>query len=116
MIKDMYQKALKWWLNLKWWWKILAVVPLVGILLLGALSLFTKSSPPRLSPVEDAVLQELKIYEAKLQVQINAKQEEIAIKLGDADHTNTIAVERLRTLMEAKTMQELDALQEEWDL
>ncbi len=116
MVKDMYQKALDWWLNLKWWWKILAVVPLVGILLLGALSLFTPSSPPRLSPVENAVLEELKVYEAQQRVEINAKQREIATKLGEADSTNTIAAERLRTLMEAQSMDELDALRRKWDL
>lgn len=115
-IRTAYQKAILWWKGLPWYWKILGVVPLVGILLLGVLSLCTPKSPPRLNPREDAVLQELKVYEEKLKVEINAKQREIATKLGTAEETNTIAVERLRILMEAKSMGELDALQKEWDL
>ena len=117
-IRSTYQKAINWYMELAWYWQLLCFVPLIAILLLGLLSVFTKDSAGAvdLSPKVDAALKGLKVSEKELQEAITAKQTAIAIRLNSAADDDTRSVERLRTLMDVHTMEELDALQKEWDL
>jgi biopolymer transport protein ExbD len=115
-IRSAYQKAINWYMELPWYWQLLCFVPLIAILLLGLLSVFTKAPVMETNPKVDTALKDLKASEKELQKAIVAKQKIIAIKLNAADVEDTQAVARLRTLMEVHTMEELDALQKEWDL
>ena len=118
MIRIAYRRALDWWLALPWYWKILGVLPLVGILLLGIVALFTRAPSHTITEVvrDDAARAELKIHEKRVEQAIIDKQRSIAVRLDATDLQNTEAVERLQTVMRAETMDELDELQKKWGL
>jgi len=115
-IRQEYRKAINWWLELPWYWQLLGIVPLVAILLLGALSMFTRSPVVEVNTKVDAAIEDLKVHEKTLQDAVTEKQKVIAVQLEAADVSTAEAVERLRTLQEVQTMDELDTLQKEWDL
>ncbi len=115
-IRNSYQRAMDWWSGLRWYWKILGGVPLLGILLLGGVALFTKQPVPLILDRSEGALAELRIHERRLEQSIIDKQRSIAVRLDATDVRNSEAVARLHTLMEAESMEELDELQKKWGL
>jgi hypothetical protein len=118
--RQLYRKAMNWWSDLPWYWKVIGCIPLVFILLLGFISLFTRKEPetlpPKLPPPPITDLKDLWQKEKELQLEIEARQKVIAKLIDEAEGTNAEAIKKLHELAQTKTMEELDALQKEWDL
>ncbi len=122
-MKNLYQDVLNWWMGLPWYWKVLGCVVLVGIALLWILSIFTGSSYDDLGAVDahqakktDRRLKRLEDEDEEITKLINMKKKSIATKLNQAGSIDAKTLERREALVGAKSMEELDKLQEEWDL
>lgn len=118
--RQLYRKAINRWSDLPWYWKVVGIIPLIFILLLGLVSLFTRKEPetvpPKIPPPPITDLKDIWQKERELQIEIEARQKVIAKLINEAEVINTEAVKKLHELAQTKTMEELDALQKEWDL
>jgi len=122
-MKKAFQDMWKWWKGLKWYWKIFGCLLLVIVAGLWLLSLLDRRDAADLVEIDDfhekktdRRLDELEEQRKEVDRRIAATKKEIATKLNQANSIDAETLKRREALTEAKSMEELDELQKEWDL
>ena len=126
MIKETYERAWKYWLSVPWYKKIAYSVVLVGVAVFWLISRFTDRGMRPTSTItaldkhqEEKVNEMLEVLtkkEKEMEKDITKKKQDIAelnCKLTLLDELNT---KKRISIEDAKTMDELDAIQKKWDL
>ncbi len=115
-----FQKAKQWWINLPWYYKVLGLIVLVFA---AALSILQPSKRDLVSMIDehyahevDNALELLEEEAAKADAEIKEKKKAIATSLNQAGDIDATTVKNRKRIDDAKTMEELDALQKELDL
>jgi hypothetical protein len=112
-----------WYFGLPWYFKILGMVVLVGLLLLWLLKTFWKDgtggahygwADPK--GLVDSATKDFRENDAAITEIIDAKKKEIATKLNQAGAIDQTTLDNRKKLEAATTMEELDKLQRELGL
>jgi hypothetical protein len=123
MLNKWIHKIWNWYCTLPWWYKILAVIVL-GVLtiliILRELSFPLESKKTESTNAEialvDAVTRNIQEDNIKLQQNIKEKKQQLFIKVNQATKIDAKTMQRREKITKAKTMKELDELQEEFEL
>lgn len=124
-MKAAFQDMKSWYLKLPWYWKILGAALLVLMGALWVISLLTPAGREKgdLTAVDnltvtrtDEKLEALVTQEEETALAIKSKKLEITRKINQAQAIDTQTLGRRERLIEASSMDELDALQKEWGL
>jgi len=125
-MKDIFYKVWNWYKGLRWWWKIPTCLVLFLVLVLGILYLISKFLPGKSTDFGDIddltgehteeLIEYLDTEAEEMKKEIIEKKKELAKKVNQAGNIDNETLKRREKIEKAKTMEELDKLQEELDL
>ncbi len=120
-IKKFYKKMQKWYESLKWYWKVLLFVPVLLIaicLTIAALSTSGVSGKATKEHIKmvDSILNGMKKNVEAEKEAIDERKKFILKNLELADKIDAETLKRKDRILLAESMEELDKLQEEFEL
>jgi len=119
--KEQYERLKSWFLALPWYWKILVFVPLLAVGILVILTTLASPGPQDKGIREhrkmvDNIIEGLKENVEAEKKAINERKIYILKNLELADKMDSETLKRKDRILLAESMEELDKLQEEFQL